>query len=63
MMNLCTRGPVIAVYVYIRTDGIVYDAKGDPLNEHRLGYQANMHRMAWLLCSTHLLLPYLCDCF
>lgn len=56
-------GPPLTQNERLGTDGIVYDAKGDPLNEHRLGYQANMHRMAWLLCSTHLLLPYLCDCF
>ena len=27
------------------THAIVYDAKGDPLNQHRLGYQTNMHRI------------------
>ena len=27
------------------THAIVYDAKGDPLNQHRLGYQTTMHRI------------------
>ena len=35
MVDFCSMG----------THAIVYDAKGDPLNQHRLGYQTTMHRI------------------